>query len=189
MEKERKKYYFSTFNLVLMAIIAVIGGVINGAFMYNLIQPFKPLFIFLGPISWVPLSGLYVLWPIIARLLIRRRGAGTLYGLIQGFVEMLAGNRLGLWAILFAGMEGLLVDIGFEIIQEKTRLLSSLLGAALANLVADEIYFFLFKITSSYVLYVGGVVAIISGIIFAGLLGWLIVRAIYRTGIITERNP
>jgi len=188
MEK-KKKYYFSTFNLVLMAIIAVIGGVINGTFMYNLIQPFKPLFTFLGPISWVPLSGLYVLWSIVARLLIRKRGAGTLYGLIQGFVEMLAGNRLGPWAILFAGMEGLLVDIGFEIIRDKTKFLSSLLGAALANLAADEIYFFIFGLTSSYVLYVGGIVAIISGIIFAGLLGWLIARAIYNTGIIKVANP
>ncbi|MBU2598767.1 MAG: ECF transporter S component [Actinobacteria bacterium] len=189
MEKKRRKYYFSTFHLILMAIIAGIGGVINGAFMYTFIQPFKPLFTFLGPISWVPLSGLYVVWPIIARLLIRKRGASTLYGLIQGFVEMLAGNRLGPWAILFAGMEGLLVDIGFELFKDKAKLFGSLLGAALANLVAVEIYFFLFKMTSPYELLVGGIVAIISGIILAGLLGWIIVRALYNTGIIKERNP
>lgn len=188
MEKKRK-YYFSTFDLVLIAIIAGIGGVINGSFMYTFIQPFKPLFTFLGPISWVPLSGLYVLWPIIARLLIRKRGAATLCGLIQGFVEMLAGNRLGPWAILFAGMEGLFIDIGFELIKDKTKLFSSLLGAALATLFADEIYFFLFEMTSQFELYIGGVVAIISGIIFAGLLGWLITKAIYNTGIIKVGNP
>jgi len=189
MEKERKKYYFSTFDLILIAIIAGIGGVINGALMYTFIQPFKPLFIFLGPISWVPLSGLYVLWPIIARLLIRKRGAATLCGLIQGFVEMFAGSRLGLQPIFFAGMEGLFIDIGFELIKDKTKLFSSLLGAALANLVADEIYFFLYKMTSPFELSVGGLIAILSGIIFAGLLGWLIAKAIYNTGIIKVGNP
>ncbi len=188
MEKKRKKYYFSTFDLVLMALIAGIGGVINGSFMYTFIQPFKPLFTFLGPVSWVPLSGLYVIWPIIIRLLIRKRGAATLYGLIQGFVEMLAGNRLGPWAILFAGMEGLLVDIGFELFKDKAKLFSSLLGAALANLVAVEIYFFLFKMTSPFELSVGGLIAILSGMTFAGLLGWLIAKAIYNTGVIKRGN-
>lgn len=189
MEEKKSKYYFSTFDLILIAIIAGVGGVINGTFMYTLIQPFKPLFTFLGPISWVPLSGLYVLWPVIARLLVRKRGAGTLYGLIQGFVELLAGNRLGPWAILFAGMEGIFIDIGFIIFGEKLTLLSSLLGAALANLVADEIYFFLYKMTSTFELTVGGLIAILSGIIFAGFLGWLIAKAIYNTGIINVGNP
>jgi len=188
MEKKRKKYYFSTFDLVLMALIAGIGGVINGSFMYTFIQPFKPLFTFLGPVSWVPLSGLYVVWPIIIRLLIRKRGAATLYGLIQGFVEMLAGNRLGPWAILFAGTEGFFIDFGFALFKEKTKLFSSLLGAALANLVAGEIYFFLYKMTSPFELYVGGLVAILSGMTFAGLLGWLIAKAIYNTGIIKRGN-
>lgn len=188
MEEKKSKYYFSTFDLILIAIIAGVGGVINGTFMYTFIQPFKPLFTFLGPISWVPLSGLYILWPLIARLLVRKRGAGTLYGLIQGFVELLAGNRLGPWAILFAGMEGLFIDIGFELIKDRTKLFSSLLGAALANFVADEIYFFLYKMTSTFELTVGGLIAILSGIIFAGLLGWIIVRALRNTGIIKERN-
>jgi len=189
MEEKRSKYYFSTFDLILMVIIAVVGGVINGALMYTLIQTFKPLFIFLGPISWVPLSGLYVLWIIIVRLLIRKRGAAALFGLILGFVEWRSGNPNGILAIVYAGIEGLLVDFGFIIFGEKLTLLSSLLGAALATLFADELYFFTHNITSPFELYIGGLVAIISGIIFAGLLGWIIVRAIYNTGIIKVGNP
>ncbi|MBA7700860.1 putative HMP/thiamine permease protein YkoE [subsurface metagenome] len=188
MEKERKKYYFSTFDLILMAIIAVIGGRINGVYMFSFIQIFKPLFALLGPISWVPLSGLYVIWLIIVKLLIRKKGSATLCGLIQGIIESLSGNPFGLWAILFAIVEGFLIDVVFAIIAEKATLLSSLLGASLATLFAVYIFFFINKMTSPFELYIGGIVAILSGIIFAGLLGWLIAKAIYNTGIIKRGN-
>jgi len=72
--------------------------------------------------------------------------------------------------------------------KDKAKLFGSLLGAALANLVAVEIYFFLFKMTSPFELSVGGLIAILSGMTFAGLLGWLIAKAIYNTDIIKVEN-
>ncbi|MGB3346206.1 MAG: ECF transporter S component [Candidatus Humimicrobiia bacterium] len=189
MEKERKKYYFSTFDLILMAIIAAIGGVINGAFMFSFIQPFKVFFPFLGDLAGIPLTGLYVLWLVITRLLIRKTGAATLCGLIQGIIEWQFGNPFGPLAILFAGVEGFLIDVVFVFFKERFTLFCSLIGGGLAILFADAIFFYVRKMTSPYELLVGGIVAIISGIILAGLLGWIIVRALYNTGIIKERNP
>lgn len=189
MEKKRK-YYFSTFDLILMAIIAGIGGVINGAYMYPFIQPFKLLFPFLGNLAGIPLTGLYVIWPIIVRLLIRKRGASTLYGIIQGCIEYFGfGNPLlGPWAILVATTEGFLIDVAFAFFKERAALLSSILGGALATLLADLIFFFLRKMISPRELYVGGLVAILSGIILGGILGWLVGKAIYNTGIIKRGN-
>ena len=53
-------------------------------------------------------------------------------------------------------------------------------------LVLGEVYIFLFNLQSTYTIIVGGITAFISGVIFGGLVGWLIAQALYKTGVVTK---
>jgi energy-coupling factor transport system substrate-specific component len=131
-------------------------------------------------------SGVYVIWPVIVGLLICKPGAVTLYAIVQGFVEMLFGNPFGAMAMLYSGVEGLGVDLGMGIFRWRPKLLAAMIGGGLGSLLVDEIYIFLFGMQSTYTVIVGGITAFVSGAVLGGLVGWLIVQALYRTGVVSK---
>jgi ABC-type thiamin/hydroxymethylpyrimidine transport system permease subunit len=49
-----------------------------------------------------------------------------------------------------------------------------------------ESYIFLFGMQSTYTVIVGGITAFISGAVLGGLVGWLIVQALYKTGVVSR---
>jgi energy-coupling factor transport system substrate-specific component len=121
---------------------------------------------------------------VLIGLLIGRLGAATLFGLVLGFVEMLSGSFFGPMAIVYAGQEGLGVDIGLGIFRWKPSLVSATLAGALANLIVNEVYIFIFGLQEFMV--VGGITAIVSGAVLGGLVAWLIAQALHRTGVVSR---
>jgi len=185
-ESVTKKRFFSTMDLLTMAAVAVVGAIFSSYVWPALMNVATPVFAFLGPVGWIAVSGVYVIWPVIVGLLICKPGAVTLYSLVQGFVEMLFGNAFGAMAILYAGAEGLGVDIGMGIFRWKAKLPGVLIGAGLGSLIVDEIYIFLFGMQSTYAVIVGGITAFISGAVLGGLVGWLVAQALYKTGVVSK---
>lgn len=186
MAEKVARRYFSTMDLLTMAAVAVVGAVFSSHIWPALMNVATPVFAFLGPVGWIAVSGVYVIWPVIVGLLICKPGAVTLYAIVQGFVEMLFGNPFGVMAMLYSGVEGLGVDIGMGIFRWKPRLPGVLIGGGLGSLIVDEIYIFLFGMQSTYTVIVGGITAFISGAILGGLVGWLVVQALYRTGVVSR---
>ena len=185
-ESVTKKRFFSTMDLLTMAAVAVVGAIFSSYVWPALMNVATPVFAFLGPVGWIAVSGVYVIWPVIVGLLICKPGAVTLYSLVQGFVEMLFGNAFGAMAILYAGAEGLGVDIGMGIFRWKAKLPGVLIGAGLGSLIVDEIYIFLFGMQSTSTVIVGGITAFISGAVLGGLVGWLIAQALFKTGVVSK---
>ena len=187
-EKKRKKrrYRLSTINLLTMAAVAVVGAVFCSFVFPALMNVATPLFVFLGPIGWMAIMGVYLIWPVVIGLLICKPGAVVLFGVIMGFVEMLFGNPFGAMAIVYAGVESLGVEIGMGIFRWKNKLIGVLIGAGLGSFMIGEVYIFLFNLQSTYTIIVGGITAFISGVIFGGLVGWLIAQALYKTGVVTK---
>jgi len=138
-ESVTKRRFFSTMDLLTMAAVAVVGAVFSSYVWPALMNVATPVFAFLGPVGWIAVSGVYVIWPVIVGLLICKPGAVLLYALVQGFVEMLFGNPFGAMAILYSGSEGLGVDIGMGIFRWKAKLPGVLIGAGLGSLIVDEI--------------------------------------------------
>ena len=99
-EKTTKRRLLSTMDLLIMAAVAVVGAVFSSYLWPALMNVATPLFAFLGPVGWIAVSGVYVIWPVIVALLICKPGAATLYSVVQGFVEMLFGNPFGAMAVL-----------------------------------------------------------------------------------------
>jgi energy-coupling factor transport system substrate-specific component len=185
-EGTTKGRYFTTMDLLTMAAIAVVGALFASYVWNALMGVMTPVFGFLGPVGWIGASGVYMIWPVIVGLLIAKPGAVTLYSLLQGFVEMLFGNPFGAMAIVYAGVEGVGLDIGMGIFRWKPKLIAVLIGGGLGSLIVSEVYIFVFGMQSTYTVIVGAIVAFISGAVLGGLVGWLIVRALGRTGIVSR---
>jgi energy-coupling factor transport system substrate-specific component len=177
---------FSTVDLLTMAVIAVVAALLNSYVWFTVMNVATPLFAFLGPVGWIGVSGVYMIAPVLVGLLIGRPGATTVYGLIQGFLEMLLGNPAGALSILYAGLQGLATDISMALFGYRPTLPAALLAGALGTLIVDEIYLFVFGLATPGNLIVGGITAIISGAVFGGLLAWLIVSALQRTGVVSR---
>jgi energy-coupling factor transport system substrate-specific component len=185
-EGAAKKPYFTTMDLLTMAAIAVVGALFASYVWNALMGVMTPIFAFLGPVGWIGASGVYMIWPVIVGLLICKPGAVTLYSLVQGFVEMLFGNPFGAMAIVYAGVEGIGLDIGMGIFRWKPKLAGAMIGGGLGSLIVSEVYIFVFGMQSAYTIIVGAITAFISGAILGGLVGWLVVQALHRTGIVSR---
>jgi energy-coupling factor transport system substrate-specific component len=185
-EGTTKKRYFTTMDLLTMATVAVIGAVFAN-YVWNMVMNIAtPVFAFLGPVGWIGISGVYVIFPVIVGLLISKPGAVTIYAILQAFVEMLFGNPSGAMAMVYSGAEGVGVDIGMALFGKKSTLLGAMVGGGLGSLIVDEIYIFIFGMASTYTVLVGGITAFISGAVFGGLVGWLVVQALYKTGVVSK---
>lgn len=185
IDNKTRKPYLSTMDLLTMAAVSVVGALFSSHIWAALMNVTTPLFAFLGPVGWIGASGVYLIWPVIVALLIAKPGAVTIYALVQGFVEMLFGNAFGALAIVYAGVEGIGIDLGMGLFGWKPRLPGVLLGAGIGCLFVDEIYIFLFGLQSMQTVIIGGVTAFISGVLLGGLPGWLITQALRRTGAVS----
>lgn len=104
-----RDYYFSTRDLVLIAVVSAAGGVLSTyvGYLGNLLN--KAFGVPFGAGQWM--AGLHVFWFVLMRVAVGRTGAGTLAGVIKGVVEMFTGSTHGLPIVFISAVEGLLVDV------------------------------------------------------------------------------
>ncbi len=184
----QRRYYFSTRDLLLMAALAALGGVAS-TYLNAVGDFFQSLLGFAGTTQWA--AGLHVTWLILARGLVRKPGAGTVAGLLKGGVELLSGNTHGLLVVLVDVVAGLLVDLGFLPFRRPDRLSSYILAGGLSA-ASNVLVFQLFAALPADVLaYLGivGAVALASGVLLGGLLGYLLVNALRRAGVVRDQQP
>ena len=185
-----RHYLFSLRELLTMAALAALGGVSGSA------------------VSWVGASlraavglpggfqfmaGIHLLWLILAVGVVGKPGAGTVTGLLKGAVEFLSGNPHGLIVVLLSGMAGIVVDLVWILAGQRHRLvvymLAGGLGAA-SNLLVFKLIVALPAYRSlNLVLIAIAVVAFISGAVLAGILGWSLLKALRRAGLVGTRWP
>ena len=111
------KYYFKTGDLVKIAIISALGGVSSTYIGYlgNLVNRFVGVPFGAGQF----LAGLHIFWIILGYGLVKKRGTCTMVGVLKGLVELFTGGKLGVFAILLSGIQGLIADIIFFILRKK----------------------------------------------------------------------
>jgi ABC-type thiamin/hydroxymethylpyrimidine transport system permease subunit len=187
---DRPSYYFTTRDLLLMVTLAALGGITSTA-VNALGDSVQSLLGFAGTTQWA--AGLHVLWLTLAAGLTGKLGAGTLAGLLKGGVELFTGNTHGVLVILVDLVAGVLVDLGMLPFRRKDRLLPFAISGGLAS--ASNIFVFqLFASLPADVLAYGalaliGLVAGISGALFAGVLGFWLLSSLQRSGVVKSRTP
>lgn len=187
---DQRRTYFSTRDLLMMAALAALGGVVS-TYVNAIGDFFQSILGFAGTTQWA--AGLHVLWLVLAVGLTRKQGAGTITGILKGGVELLTGNTHGLLVVLVDVVAGLLVDLGFLPFKEKESLPAYCLAGGIAsasNVFAFQIFAAVPTDTLAYwaLLLVAGV-AFLSGVLLAGVLGRVLVNTLRRAGVVKDSPP
>lgn len=180
------KYYFSTRDLLYIAILACLGGVAS-TYVGYLGSAFGSL---TGiPYSGQLLSGLHIFWIVLIVAIVDKKGSGALAGLFKGFVEFVSGSHLGVGVVLVSLVEGAFAEAGFWPLKRHSRILAYVVSGALgswSNILVNQLLYSRFG-GNLYLIGTVSAFSLLSGAIFAGLLGYGIYRGLVDSGI--ARQP
>ncbi|NLD43337.1 MAG: ECF transporter S component [Chloroflexi bacterium] len=178
----KRDYYFTTRDLLLMAVLAGLGGVASTA-INALGDAVQAVLGFAGTTQWA--AGLHVTLLVLVVGLTRKSGAATVAGLLKGAVEVLSGNTHGIIVLLVDVAAGLLIDLVFLLVRRKDALWTYLLAGALAA-ASNVVIFQLFVSAPEDVLvFVWGISALaaVSGAVLGGLLAHTLLGVLRRNGL------
>lgn len=177
--------YFSTRDLLIMAVLAALGGV-TSTYVNALGDAVQAALGFPGGTQWA--AGLHVIWIVLAMGILRKPGTGIFMGILKGTVELLSGNSHGVIILLVNLAAGLLVDFGFLFFNYKQNLLPYLFAGSLAtasNVLVFQIFatipMNILGMTAILVLFL---LALVSGLVFAGIAPYLLVNTLSDAGIV-----
>lgn len=187
-EPRTPRHYFTTRDLLVMAVLAGLGGVASTA-INALGDVVQAALGFSGTTQWA--AGLHVTLLILAAGLTGKDGSATVTGLLKGGVELLSGNTHGIMVILVDLAAGLLVDLCLLPFRSKDSRWAYLLAGGFA--AASNVFVFqLFASAPEDVLkFVWGIagLASVSGVVFGGLLAHSLLLLLRRGGLAPARPP
>ncbi|MCK4717951.1 MAG: ECF transporter S component, partial [Thermoplasmata archaeon] len=167
-------YRFSTRDLVTIAVLSALGGVLSAyvGYLGNMVNHILGVPFGAGQF----MAGLHVFWMVVAYGLVRKAGASTLTGLLKGMIEMLTGSTHGAVIVLVSLVQGSVYDggmlFGGRFKDGRGKLAFSYMSAGLA--AASNVFIFqalyLSAMPKGYI-WLMAVIAFSSGVIFAGYFG------------------
>jgi energy-coupling factor transport system substrate-specific component len=180
--KSAPKSTWRVVDIVVASVLSVAVGVIFWLWSagYGFIAAFT--------VAFPPVAGLYgggwLIAGVIGALVIRKPGAALYCELVAAIVEALLGSSFGFTVLLSGLVQGLGAELVFAAFRYRRFTLPvALLAGALAgvamgindSLVYNVVWDFPWKLVYT-------VFGAISGAVLAGLLSWLAVRGLARTG-------
>lgn len=169
-------------DIVVAAVLGVAVGVVFWAWsaVYGAVAVITTAF--------PPLAALYgggwLIAGVIGALVIRKPGAALFCEVVAAVVEGVLGTHFGLLVLLSGLVQGLGAELGFALFAYRRFTLPvAVLSGALAGAglgLNDNLISHVAWEVSWKVVYFG--FAVLSGALIAGLLAWLAVRGLGRTG-------
>jgi energy-coupling factor transport system substrate-specific component len=174
-----------TVDIVLGAALAVAFGAVFQA--WNLLwTAVSPAFAGVPPLQGF-MYGVWLLPAVLVPLVIRRPGAALLGEGVAAVASALFGAPWGLLTVVYGLMQGGAAELVFAMgLYRRWGLAISLLAGAAAGAAAvllDLVVYYPKWAANYQVLYAALVIP--SAAIVAGLGGWLLVRALARTGVLS----
>lgn len=169
-----KKYYFNTKDLVTIALLSALGGVLSTYIGYlgNMVNHIVGVPFGAGQF----MAGLHVVWIMLALGITRKRGAATATGILKGVIELFLGGTHGIVIVVVSLVQGLIPDLILFSDRKKADRNPTLFAVAGGLSSASNVVVF-------YVFFLAGVpivlmsmlfmLAAASGIIFGG---WLVLE-------------
>lgn len=181
------RYGWRVVDIVVAAVLGVTSGVIF--WVWDLVYgPVDAALAFLAPLSGL-MNGMWLFAGVIGGLVVRKPGAALFAELVAAFVELALGNQFGFSVLVWGGLQGLGAEVAFALFAyRRYGLPVALLSGALSGVAVG-----LLGITLSYggvwetgyeLIYLG--TSVVSGILVAGLLSYLAVRGLARTGALSS---
>jgi energy-coupling factor transport system substrate-specific component len=135
--------------------------------------------------------GIWLLGGVVGGLVIRKPGAAILVEVIASVVSMLIGNVWGVSTVLEGFVQGVGAELVFALfLYARFTLPVSMLAGAVAGLGSWVFELFygpsanIQKSIEFNMIYLGTI--LVSGALLAGLVGWLLVRALAATGALSR---
>ncbi|HKT04065.1 MAG TPA: ECF transporter S component [Rugosimonospora sp.] len=177
-----------TVDIVVAAVIAVAFGVV----FYGWDQLWNGLdtaFNGFPPLRAI-VYGVWFLPAVLGPAVIRKPGAGVFTEVVAAAISALLGAQWGLTTILYGLLQGVAGEAPYAATGYRTnRLPVALISGALAGAAAGYLDLALYYPTWKASWKLGQIgVAAASGLVIAGLGGWLLTRALARTGVL-DRFP
>ena len=181
------RYYFSTRDILTMAVLAGLSGVASTA-INSLGHVVHSALGISGTTQWA--AGLHVTLLLLAAGLTQKGGAATVAGLLKGGVELMSGNTHGILILLIDLAAGLLIDLVLLAFRRRDSRAAMIVAGGLSA-VSNVFVFQLFASAPEDVLaFIWGAagMAFVSGAVFGGLLAYSLLALLRRSGLAPERS-
>ena len=171
-----------TVDIVIASVLGVTFGVLF-AVWNNLVYPTIS-----APLSSSPaaplLAGIWLMPAVVGALVIRKPGAAFYTEIVAATVSMLFGSIWGLSVFMSGVWQGLGAELVFALLAYRRWGFGAAIlagaGAGLAMGVYESVVYVSTYALDWKLVYVLSSIA--TGVVVAGGLGWLLVRALARTG-------
>ena len=161
--------WFTSRDIALIAILAALGGVIS--------VPVGYAGSLLGAVTFLPfgtgqlLSGVHVLWIVLAGLLVKRRGAAAATGALKGLVELTLFSFHGSLILPIALAEGLAAEATLLILGRSAGLRAYVTGGLSASSNVIVLRLLVFQALPWQVVAFMWILSFASGALLTGYLG------------------
>jgi hypothetical protein len=170
---------FSTFDLVLIAVLAALGIATKPIIVPLAHLITGPLFIPGGSLA----GGLYMFWLVVGLGLTRKYGTATLIGLVQALMVIGTGviGSHGIMSLISYTLPGVAVDLGLFLIGKHKAccLFCCFIGGMLANLTGTLTVNVIFFQLPLLPLILSILTAAFSGAL-GGILAWEVLKALRK---------
>lgn len=170
-------------DIVVASVLAVACGVIFWLWAMAW-TPLSNLLAFLAPLSGL-LAGGWLIAGVIGGLVIRKPGAAVFCELVAAGVEATLGTHWGMTVFIWGLIQGIGAEIAFALFgYRRFTLPVAMVSGGIAGVASGLLDVFV----GSYVTWEVGYKAIyvgcttLSGVLLAGVVAWLAVRALAATG-------
>lgn len=178
---------YSTRDIVIIAVIAAIAGVVNtglGNVWYLANSS-------LGPMGGALLQGTFMWAYILVMWLVRKPGAAIILGIIETSVEILLGNAAGVGTLGWGLTQGLGVEVVMAIAGYRNfGLIAAMMagaGASQFGTIWTSILYGWDPSTAKDV-WMAMPINLISGLVFSGVVGYYLAMALAKTGLIRSAS-
>jgi energy-coupling factor transport system substrate-specific component len=186
--RRRINFRWRVVDIIVAAVVGVAFGVVFYGWDLIYTVPTKPLELLL-PGSQALLYGVWLIPGVLGGLIVRKPGAALFTEVVAATLEALLGAQWGGFQTILQGIvQGLGAEVVFAILLYSSWRLWSAILAGAASGASMAINDFINSYAGASIAFktAYGISAVISGAIIAGLLSWLLVRALARTGALSR---
>lgn len=177
------RYHWRVVDIVVASVIGVAAGVVF--WLWGQAWPALDTALSFTPGLSGLLAGGWLFAGVLGGLVIRKPGAAVYAEVVAAVVSMAIGTQWGFTTLIWGVVQGLAAELGFALFAYASwRLTAALVSGALAGVAVAVLDTFFSSVAALSVeaRIVYGVSAIVSGVLLAGLVSWLLMRALAATG-------
>ena len=171
-------------DLITTAMLGVAFGVVFWGFDVFIYPVLSTATAGFPPVAELML-GVWLLPAVVGGLVVRRPGAALFTELVAANVSMVLGNEWGAAVLLSGLLQGLGVELALALFRHRRFGLAVAVLGGVLSAVFEIVFYEWHSVVAEYsvagrAVFLG--CGMVSGAVIAGLGGWLLVRALARTG-------